>query len=329
MKICPNCGMQNPEENQVCDQCQSPFQETALEVLPQPEAKKPPIKNRIKLVFAIVVPVLLIMVLFSTHIICINHDWMAPTCIEPAQCWKCDRYKDDILGNHDWSDASCTSPKKCYYCNLEDGEPLGHEWSAGTCTNPATCKNCGQLNGEATSHIEGAWEITKKATLTSTGTEELLCSVCSESLDSRSIEKKDAKVDGTSFNFTDKEFIGWMNDIAKFDVGYAELGGSDISENNTLYPITYDGEVGGFYLNHADNDTDGNICAIMVYFDDSTTSTAITAWVGEKIDADFSAEDSFYRLAVGKTYTKAGMTIAEIDGIMVLAPSEYIAEISS
>ena len=116
-----------------------------------------------------------------------------------------------------------------------------------------------------------------------------------------------------------------MNDIANFDVGYTNV--NDSSEKNTMYLVSYEGETGGLILNHGDNGKDGNVCVIMVYFEDWSTSVVVAAWIGEQIDSDFSGDDSFVPIASGKPYTAADMTLADIDDIIILTPSEHLAEI--
>ena len=56
-----------------------------------------------------IITLLLIITSMLTFSACDNnpetctHDWEAPTCINPAQCYKCDTYKTDgILGNHNY-----------------------------------------------------------------------------------------------------------------------------------------------------------------------------------------------------------------------------------
>lgn len=327
MKYCPNCGTENLDENRVCSQCQTPFNSPELqEQFTDAKQKAPSNKRKILTPILITLGIIIIFIfLTSTHIICINHSWRTPTCIEPAQCYYCDKYKDDNLGNHDWTEATCTSPKTCFWCNLEEGEPLGHNWGAGSCTNPATCKNCGEVSEEAIGHTEGEWTITQEATFDEDGTESLLCSVCNEPIDSRSIDKKVPAVIGESFNFTDYELISWLNDIAIFDIGYTNV--DDSSDKNTMYLISYESEIGGLILNHGENDKEGNVRAIMVYFEDWTTSVVIAAWIGEQIDADFSGDDSFVDIASGNPYTAANMTLVDVDDVIALTPSENLARI--
>lgn len=68
------------------------------------------------------------------------HDWGSPTCLEPAQCWKCDAYKPDgKLGNHNYDAATCREPAKCNYCYQYKDDNLGSHYFA----SDGYCKYCG------------------------------------------------------------------------------------------------------------------------------------------------------------------------------------------
>lgn len=111
---------------------------------------------------------LVLVVLFSTHVICI-HEWAEASCIEPKTCTICGETSGEPLG-HDWQDAACTEPKTCSRCNMTEGKSLGHEKVAATCTEPERCTRCGQTFGEPLGHdIKGQ-------TCTADGT----CSRCGE-----------------------------------------------------------------------------------------------------------------------------------------------------
>ncbi len=45
-----------------------------------------------------------------------NHDWSKPTCIEPAHCYECGAYKDDVLGNHYFYYNDDIDEIVCSYC---------------------------------------------------------------------------------------------------------------------------------------------------------------------------------------------------------------------
>lgn len=111
---------------------------------------------------------LVLVVLFSTHVICI-HEWAEASCIEPKTCTICGETSGEPLG-HDWQDATCTEPKTCSRCNMTEGKSLGHEKVAATCTEPERCTRCGQTFGDPLGHdIKGQ-------TCTTDGT----CSRCGE-----------------------------------------------------------------------------------------------------------------------------------------------------
>lgn len=322
-KFCSNCGNQVLPDDKFCVNCgiqitndSIPDKENISISTPNMSTLETP-QTRKKFNKKILIPIIagasttFVLILFIfltfTHIICINHDWRASTCIEPAQCYYCDKYKDDILGNHKWMDATCTSPRTCFWCDLEEGEPLGHQ--------------------EKTS-------VTQQPTLVSSGTEIVTCSICEEVIDNRTISKKVPKAEGKSFNFTDDELIDWINDKSTAEVEHTELGIFN-NNKNTSYRITLsNGEKGALLLNHGDNDTDGNVCAIMVYFENTDQSSVFVAWIGEKINSNFSSEDAFYKFVYGASYTAAGMTAMDLEldddfTVYILASSEYLADIVS
>ena len=46
-----------------------------------------------------------------------NHDWSIPTCTNPAQCYKCDTYKDNTIGQHSfWTDSDGFN--ECMHCGI-------------------------------------------------------------------------------------------------------------------------------------------------------------------------------------------------------------------
>ena len=94
------------------------------------------------------------------------------------------------------------------------------------------------------------------------------------------------------------------------------------------------GDTGVLLLNHGDNGKNGNIQAIMIYFEDNTVSAALGIWLGNKIDSNFDSDDAGYNWAYNKSYTAAKMTGVsfELDDdfeIYLLAPSEYVADLLS
>ncbi|MBE6782614.1 MAG: hypothetical protein E7536_01220 [Ruminococcaceae bacterium] len=269
----------------------------------------PPPKKKKKFLAPLIIIVVLIVVaavfflLTSTHVICLDHKW---------------------------KEATCTDPKICMYCNKTEGVPSKHDWSEATCTEDAECKNCGKEGKKATGHTEGSWTVTKEATLIDYGTEELLCKDCSESLNSRSTEKKDAAVIGESFNFTDIEFISWVMENTTAEIDYTETGVFD-DPATTSYDITdSDGTKGILALDHDEN---GNICVIIFYYAEWADAAAMAAITAEDINSSFVFENAGEYLVEYDIYTAADMTIYvyETDGGIysaMLAPVEFIENLS-
>ncbi len=129
MKFRQNCNKQNLGENNLCSQCETysdaptPTDTPRSAPLPRLSASFPNSKILIPILTVISVAVIFY-VLCLTHIICFNHNWGAPTCIEPAQCSKCDRYKDEKLADHhNWYEYD--SRTKCTNCSI-----LREDWLA-------------------------------------------------------------------------------------------------------------------------------------------------------------------------------------------------------
>ena len=142
----------------------------ALEAIPPDQNEGPKLSDKTKRIAIGVAAAiaLVLVVLFSTHVICI-HEWAEASCIEPKTCTICGETSGEPLG-HDWQDATCTEPKTCSRCNMTEGKSLGHEKVAATCTEPEHCTRCEQTFGEPLGHdIKGQ-------TCTADGT----CSRCGE-----------------------------------------------------------------------------------------------------------------------------------------------------
>jgi len=248
-----------------------------------------------------------------------THDWGAPTCLNPAKCYKCGIYKPDgILGNHNYSAATCREPAKCIYCYQYKDDNLGtHEFSIET----GYCYHCGiardnsndnSNNSCENGHTQGNWTTTKNSTLISNGTEELSCSVCGKLLDSRVIQKKSPQVDNYHFNFTDKEFIEWFNQNDSYTINSNELGEYGDDSPFTSYKITFsDGEIGTIMLSHKDDsrniiDKSGYITGI--YVEASISNSAATViWIGKEISSKFDYNDAINNLLLDKSYISAHM----------------------
>ncbi len=182
----------------------------------------------------------IVTVLFATHIICINHQWLDATCVQPQICSRCGRERGEPLG-HDWATATCTKPETCSRCHEVQGEAFGHEWVPATCTQPESCSRCSATQGKALGH-SGHWETTKAATLNTYGTEQEICSVCQEVLDSKTL-RKDPSVSSQSFNFGDEEFITYLDEHTSDSYSFLSAG-EDLTSDDTAADKTNR----GFYL---------------------------------------------------------------------------------
>lgn len=182
-------------------------------------------------------------------------------------------------------------------------------------------------------HQKGEWKLTKEATLVKVGVEELFCSLCGESLDSRGTECKKAKVDGKAFNFKDDEFIAWMNGWDKnFEVSTKELGMSDLSPSNTSYAVKLEstGSEGILILNHNEEDY---ISGIMAYFEEPVEATAFISYIAKYIEYDFSTDAAGDELIDNAmAYTVGDVTAMRIHlksdfEVTLLSPFKYVGEL--
>ena len=146
-------------------------------------------KKRIGIISGIVLLLLIIWVLFATHVVCF-HDWAPATCTEPETCKICGATQGEATG-HDWSAATCTMPMTCKICDEHYGTALGHkveEWTVeldSTCTEEGTqvgiCTVCEMEVSEPIAkkeHTPGDWEIVEEATEIVDGTRVQKCTVC-------------------------------------------------------------------------------------------------------------------------------------------------------
>lgn len=208
--------------------------------------------------------------------------------------------------------------------NNNDNSSLNNDFND---TNISICKDG--------LHQKGSWVLTKEATLVNVGVEEILCTVCGESLDSRGTECKKAKVDGKSFNFKDDEFIDWVNSWDKnFEISGTELGMSNLSPSNTSYAVKLEstGSEGILILNHND---DSNVSGIMAYFEEPIESAAFISYIAKYIEYDFSTDKAGEELIDNKmAYTVGEIVVMRISldsnfEVTLLAPFEYIGEVLS
>lgn len=317
-KFCEKCGAQLPPNIQACPNCGFPVSANYLLSTNNPttllpsnsNTNSPKVKNKKKIIIPIVILVIIIaiattiFILFETHTICIDHKWKK---------------------------ADCTTPKTCQYCNKTEGEALGHDWTEATCTEDSVCMRCDEIGIKAAGHTKGVWTKTKEATLVDVGVEEIFCIACSESLDSRGTERKKPKVVDSSFNFKDSEFIDWLEDNSTLEVGSKQTLNSNM---NTAYLITNsEGKTGALLLNHGNNGLSGDVCGIMIYFENSTYSIATATYIGEKFDSSFSKEDAAIKLFNDQSYSKADMSVMMIDvqgmSTVALAPTAFFDDLAS
>lgn len=130
------------------------------------------------------------------------HEWVEATCQEAKHCMTCGHTQGG-LAKHIWEDATCTTAKTCTVCKKTDGEPLGHSVAEWTTTTEASCsaeglrvgicetchKECGKII-EKLPHTPGDWQIKEDYIFypdgsVAPGTEEIVCTVCNEEIDTR------------------------------------------------------------------------------------------------------------------------------------------------
>ena len=139
----------------------------------------------------------------------LGHDFKFISCEEGYECARCETtYKK---GQHTWKEATCTEAKTCEVCGKTEGNPLGHTWEEVTCSKPKTCSVCGETEGAVLGrHVEGEPIITEP-TFSTKGKREVRCTVCNAVIKSEEIERKTPQPDGQAFNFSNSEFIDYLN----------------------------------------------------------------------------------------------------------------------
>lgn len=287
MKICPKCGVQHPDDVEKCPICNTEMKKRSV--------------NKLAIIIpgiAIYLVAMVIAILMLTHVICINHDW---------------------------EKASCTQPEVCRHCGKVKDSASGHLWKEATCDAPKTCKTCGETEGAALGHTPGDWEIKKPSTLTANGTEAICCRKCNDVIESRLLEKKIPKIDGSSFNFTESELVAWLQEIGEVEIGEDEA--IEGASNATYEVSNKNGDSGIIMVRHVEGNKDGNIGGILVYFNNSSAAVSLVSRIGAAIDPKFSREAASLKLSSGDKYFKASMAafMYDIDGLntAVLVPAEY------
>lgn len=314
----------------------------------QPPVKKKNSKTPIIIAAAVVVILAVVAaVLILTHTICLFHEYSEPTCEEAATCVYCEKEGDSALGHawtdatcevpktcircqktegdklpHIWKDATCVAPKFCENCSIAEGEALGHEWQGGSCTEPGRCVRCGIEGDEPAGHIDGEWVVDTEATLVKGGSESLLCAECDEVIDTRMTIAKDPAVNGTAFNFTEAEFVEWLEVYLGFSI-------IDSSAGEVYSFVT---SAGGYKGDIAvECDETGNVYAIGILMDDATTTITTAMGLASNINPVFYyGEDDIAAVYEDGYYTDALLTVAydDSDGfcIAVIAPEAWFNE---
>lgn len=163
--------------------------------------------KKVAFIIAGVLTVLLIVViLFATHVICFHQAWV---------------------------DASCEEPKHCVDCGKAEGEPLGHEWIDATCSEPATCMRCGATDGEVLGHQLGEPQPGGINFIDATRETVRKCVRCDKTVDSDE-ESLDTFIEGDGLLLTAEGFA------KRLDSEMDGLTGTDVSVSDA---VTSDGEL--------------------------------------------------------------------------------------
>lgn len=132
-------------------------------------------KKLLCVIGGIVAILIVVLVLFKTHVLCI----------------------------HDWAEATCDEPKTCTICGDTEGEPLTHvvkTWNISvnpTCSavgeQYGSCELCGKVLSdtiEKLEHTPGEWVVMEEYVINSDatvtpGVESHMCAVCGEVIETR------------------------------------------------------------------------------------------------------------------------------------------------
>ena len=275
MRKCENCGNELRDEEKVCSNCGTESVSSVPSVLDEKKTDK---KKKLMIcgIGIILIAVCVFGILVKTHIICFKHEW---------------------------KEATCTKPQICSKCNREKGEPLGHSWEEATCTEPMYCSVCKKEKGEPLGHTEGDWEIASKATLNEDGYSEKTCEVCDEVIETKDITKV-PKVLDESFNFEEKEFIEYANNVMndKYSISAYSL---EANENSNGYPLCKNGEmVAVIFLTRDINDL---IKGIMILAEDDNEAIILGVYLGTLIDKDDDTDTLVKNIVIKRKGTKNGI----------------------
>lgn len=225
MKLCPNCGKENPEEVMFCGECGAPFPEPTTEPVPAKKKKKPIPKKMILIVsvlccaIAVAVGVLVFLITYECpHKKTVDLPAVAPTCTQTGltvgkQCAKCD---------------AIISPQQTV-------PALGHEYAAeeiikqSTCAEKGikrkTCSRCGKTEDTELPFSNDhtfTETVTQEATCTEYGEIRLTCKTCGYQTTKRT--------DLTDHSYQSTEY-GWSYCT---NCGFVDFGDSNLTISEML-----------------------------------------------------------------------------------------------
>ena len=158
-----------------------------------------------------------------------EHQWTDADCVNSQFCSLCQETGQDALG-HDYAAATCTEPETCTRCFKTRGEVLGHDYAPATCTEPETCTRCAATSGEALGHAFADWYFYEPLMSHTCET----CGLCRTAPIDRELYLGTLLAghwDVITFTYDEQTYT--MNDYAKVDFGYAEMG-CTFTEDKTL-----------------------------------------------------------------------------------------------
>lgn len=241
--------------------------------------EKKPMSSRNKTIAivagAIVVAIVVVIVLFATHVIC---------------------FHDEV------TEATCTEPPTCTTCNRAQGEALGHTWVDATCTEPKTCSVCGETEGEALGHTPGEWVPGSVNFNTGSRGHSQKCTVCKETVDAKS-EPVSSFIQGDKFMFLPTDFSGAMNykldemtgnsltAKIKSDNEAVSVGITNTSSAVAVFMFSEDAGQISSYLS-GNEDSANTISSIVSYTEDEDNIARVLLATVEVCDPSLSFDDA-------------------------------------
>ena len=299
--FCKYCGAQISDESVACDHCGS----TLVQPVEQPQVaaadtNAPKKMSKIAILLwvlgGVVAIGILIVVMITTRILCLSHEY---------------------------EEATCVDPERCVYCGKVNSKALGHNWSPATCTTPQTCRDCGEIGKGATGHGQTEWVVTTKATLMAPGLEEEICAECGDSLSVGVLEQKAVEIYYDAFNFEDQEFIEWLNDKMALHVDNTDLQLDGYGDNTSAYLVTM--VDGGKVTMIVFHNAEGFVNKLYFLGEDTEDGPITAVAVGATLSSAFDTWNGIVSNHYGRTYTAGGMTFYRmtVNGNLVglLAPS--------